>query len=103
MAGVAYQDYAHTNLIVVWGMNPSVSGIHLVPTSSKPKRGMTRRRGPTAHPTGRARGLHLPIHPGTDLPLALSIIRWLFAEGRADRAFLAAHAHGADSSPGGPA
>ncbi len=31
MAGVAYDDYAHARLIVVWGCNPSASGIHLVP------------------------------------------------------------------------
>ncbi len=30
MAGVAYDDYAHARLIVVWGCNPSASGIHLV-------------------------------------------------------------------------
>ncbi len=98
MAGVAYQDYAHANLIVVWGMNPSVSGIHLVPyIQEAQKRGARlvvvdpRRTRQAEHAD-----LHLPIHPGTDLPLALSIVRWLFAEGRADHAFLAAHAHGAD-------
>jgi len=40
--------------------------------------------------------LHLAPRPGTDLPLALSVIRWLFAEGRADRDFLARHARGAE-------
>ena len=29
--GVAYQDYLHARLIVLWGVNPSASGIHLVP------------------------------------------------------------------------
>jgi anaerobic selenocysteine-containing dehydrogenase len=98
MAGVAYQDYAHANLIVVWGMNPSVSGIHLVPyIQEAQKRGARlvvvdpRRTRQAEHAD-----LHLAIHPGTDLPLALAVIRWLFAEGRADQAFLAAHAHGAD-------
>src|SRR5512132_3035660 len=31
MPGVALQDYAEAKLIVLWGVNPSVSGIHLVP------------------------------------------------------------------------
>ena len=31
MAGVTYADYVHANLIVLWGVNPSASGIHLVP------------------------------------------------------------------------
>ena len=30
MAGVAYQDYEDARLIVVWGCNPSATGIHLV-------------------------------------------------------------------------
>src|SRR5262249_36814349 len=40
--------------------------------------------------------LHLAVRPGADLPVALSIIRWLFESGRADGAFLAAHATGAE-------
>jgi anaerobic selenocysteine-containing dehydrogenase len=40
--------------------------------------------------------LHIAPHPGTDLVLALAILRWLFENGRADEAFLAAHATGAE-------
>src|SRR5690606_37669515 len=39
--------------------------------------------------------LHLPVRPGTDLPVALAVIRELFSRGWADDAFLAAHAEGA--------
>ena len=31
MPSVAYQDYPDAKLIVLWGVNPSASGIHLVP------------------------------------------------------------------------
>jgi len=31
MAGVAFEDYPAARLIVLWGVNPSASGIHLVP------------------------------------------------------------------------
>src|SRR6476661_6623154 len=31
MPGVVYQDYVHAKLIVLWGVNPSASGIHLIP------------------------------------------------------------------------
>ena len=31
MPGVTYGDYVHARLIVLWGVNPSASGIHLVP------------------------------------------------------------------------
>ncbi|HEX4439223.1 MAG TPA: molybdopterin-dependent oxidoreductase [Thermoanaerobaculia bacterium] len=98
MTGVAPQDYVHANLIVLWGVNPSVSSIHLVPyVQQAQKRGarlvvIDPRRTRLA---ARA-DLHLPVRPGADLPVALGVIRWLFANGRADRAFLAAHARGAD-------
>src|SRR4051812_12541595 len=31
MPGVALEDYAHAQLIVLWGVNPSATSIHLVP------------------------------------------------------------------------
>src|SRR5262249_32113109 len=40
--------------------------------------------------------LHIPLRPGTDLPVALAVISALFARGHADRAFLGAHATGVD-------
>ncbi len=98
MPGVALQDYAHARLIVVWGMNPSVSGIHLLPFVEE-----ARKRGtalvvvdPRRTRLAERADLHLALHPGTDLPLALALIRWLFAQGRADRQFLAAHADGVE-------
>ncbi|HEY0512832.1 MAG TPA: molybdopterin-dependent oxidoreductase [Thermoanaerobaculia bacterium] len=96
MPGVGYQDYVHARLIVLWGANPSVSGIHLVPYVLE-----ARRRGaklvvvdPRRTPLARQADLHLAVRPGADLPLALAVIRWLFAAGRADLEFLAAHAAG---------
>jgi anaerobic selenocysteine-containing dehydrogenase len=98
MGGVAYQDYEHANLIVIWGANPSASGIHLVPYIRN-----AQRRGaklvvidPRRTPLARLADLHLPLRPGTDLPVALSLHRYLFENGLADEEFLAAHARGAD-------
>ncbi len=31
MASVTYQDYPEAKLIILWGVNPSASGIHLIP------------------------------------------------------------------------
>src|SRR3954468_2437666 len=31
MTSVTYADYVHARLIVLWGVNPSASGIHLIP------------------------------------------------------------------------
>ena len=96
--GVALEDYARANLIVLWGVNPSVSGIHLVPyVLEAQKRGaklviVDPRRTRLAERAD----LHLAVLPGTDLPVALSIIRWLFESGAADREFLTRYATGVD-------
>jgi anaerobic selenocysteine-containing dehydrogenase len=96
MSGVAIQDYVHAKLIILWGVNPSVSGIHLVPyVLEAQKRGaklvvVDPRRTRMAE----SADLHLAIHPGTDLPVALSVIRWLFENRSVDRQFLARHADG---------
>lgn len=102
MPGVAYEDYANARLIVIWGANPSASGIHLVPFVKQ-----ARDRGatlvvvdPRATPLARQADLHLPVRPGTDLVLALGIARALFARDAVDHAFLERHASGVDAFRG---
>jgi anaerobic selenocysteine-containing dehydrogenase len=98
MAGVALDDYAHAKLIVLWGFNPLASGIHLVP----PIQAATRAGAklvvvdPRRTRLAARADLHLAIRPGSDLAVALSIIRWLFEAGRADAAFLEEHATGVE-------
>lgn len=98
MEGVAFGDYLESRLIVVWGCNPQASGIHLVPILRQ-----ARDLGaklvvidPRSTPLARQADLHLAPRPGTDLPLALAVLRELFESGRADLDFLARHARGAD-------
>ena len=98
MPSVAYTDFAEARLIIVWGANPSTSGIHLVSHIRE-----AQRRGailividPRTTPLARHADIHLQVRPGTDLPVALSIHRYLFEEGHADEAFLDAHARGAE-------
>ncbi|MGE0712094.1 MAG: molybdopterin-dependent oxidoreductase [Planctomycetota bacterium] len=95
MAGVALTDYAHARLIVLWGVNPQASGIHLVPVIEA-----AREQGaklvvidPRRTQLAARADLHLAPRPGTDLPLALGLIDALFARGRADEEFLARWAH----------
>ncbi len=99
MTGVAYADYGCARLIVVWGANPSASGIHLVPHIRNAQRAGAKLVvvDPRTTPLARTADVHLALRPGTDLPVALSIIRYLFEHGHADRAFLDRHAHGADA------
>ena len=90
MPSVTYQDFPEARLIIMWGANPSASGIHLVPHIRE-----AQRRGatlividPRTTPLARQADIHLAVRPGTDLPIALSIHRYLFEEGHADAAFL---------------
>ncbi|MGB7217593.1 MAG: molybdopterin-dependent oxidoreductase [Vicinamibacterales bacterium] len=98
MPSVTYQDYPEAKLIVVWGFNPSVSGIHMVPyLREAQKRGATLIViDPRTTAIARAADIHLAVKPGTDIAVALAIHRYLFAGGRADEGFLQAHTHGAD-------
>jgi anaerobic selenocysteine-containing dehydrogenase len=98
MAGVTYADYRHARLIVIWGANPSASGIHLVPHIRDAQRSgaLLVVVDPRATPLARHADLHLRVRPGADLPVALAVHRFLFEQGHADQAFLQAHARGAD-------
>jgi anaerobic selenocysteine-containing dehydrogenase len=98
MPSVTYQDYPVAKLIILWGVNPSASGIHLVPYLKE-----ARARGATIvvidpRTTQHARGadIHLAVNTGTDVAVALAIHRYLFVNGHADEAFLSAHARNAD-------
>jgi anaerobic selenocysteine-containing dehydrogenase len=96
MPGVAYADYPHAKLIVLWGVNPVASGIHLIPYLRDAQRNGARLVviDPRRTSLAKKADLHLAIRPGTDLPVALALHRILFEEGGADHAFLAAHAVG---------
>jgi anaerobic selenocysteine-containing dehydrogenase len=98
MAGVAYEDYEAAKLIVIWGANPPASGIHLVPHIRRAQQNGARIIVVDPRRTALARqaDLHLAVRPGTDLPVALSIINKFFTTGRADEGFLNEHTTGAD-------
>jgi anaerobic selenocysteine-containing dehydrogenase len=97
MPSVTYQDYPEAALLVLWGVNPSTSGIHMVPFVRE-----AQKRGaklivvdPRTTPLAKAADIHLAVRPGTDVAVALAIHRHLFATGRADEAFLREHTRGA--------
>jgi anaerobic selenocysteine-containing dehydrogenase len=98
MPGVVYQDYVHARLIILWGVNPSASGIHLVPYLKQARAAGAKMVviDPRATSLARQADLHIAPRPGTDLPLALAIHRHLFENGLADVSFLTEHAVGAE-------
>ena len=99
MPGVVYQDYVHARLIVLWGVNPAASGIHLVPYLKQARAAGAKMVviDPRATSLARQADLHIAPRPGTDLPMALAIHRHLFEGGFADQRFLSEHAVGTDA------
>jgi len=93
LPGVAYEDYPQAKLIVIWGCNPAVTGIHLVPFLRKAQQAGTKLVvvDPRRTPLARQADLHVALRPGTDLPVALAVIHALFSRGQADLRFLQAH------------
>jgi len=98
MPSVTYQDYPEARLIMLWGVNPSASGIHLIPFVRE-----AQKRGarlividPRATQQSRNADIHLPVKAGTDVVVALAIHRYLFEEGFADQTFLDAHTRRAE-------
>src|SRR5499427_3629210 len=98
MTSVTYQDYPSAALIVLWGVNPSASGIHLVPylREAQKKGGKLVVIDPRSTQHARAADIHLPVRTGTDVVVALAIHRYLFEEGFADESFLREHTRNAD-------
>ncbi len=76
MPGVAFEDFVHAKMIIIWGANPGKSNTHLIPYLKE-----AHNRGafiavidPINNFSSNMIDLHLPVRPGTDLPLALSLI-----------------------------
>ena len=97
MASVSYEDYPDAKMILVWGVNPGVSGIHLMPylKQARDNGAFIVAIDPRATTVARQADVHLAVQPGTDLAVALSIHRYLFEEGHASQAFIDEHTRGA--------
>jgi anaerobic selenocysteine-containing dehydrogenase len=98
MASAEPTQVVDSQLVVVWGANPTVSNTHFPPLVQQavdrgarvvvvdPRRTAMAQR---AH-------LHLAVQPGTDVALALALARYWHDQGRLDDTFLARHADGVD-------
>jgi anaerobic selenocysteine-containing dehydrogenase len=99
MPGVAFEDYPHAKAILVWGANPKVSNIHLVPYLQQARRNgaFVAMIDPVRNFSPADVDLHLPVYPGADLPVALAMIHRWNEQGRLDRTFLDRHADGLET------
>ena len=98
MASADPTDVVNAQLVVVWGANPTVSNTHFPPLVQQAvDRGAKlvvidpRRTAMAARAD-----LHLAIRPGSDTALAYAVANIWLGRGWLDRAFMAAHAEGAE-------
>jgi anaerobic selenocysteine-containing dehydrogenase len=93
MPGTAFEDYEYAKCILIWGANPKASNIHLVPylKNAKAKGAKIVVIDPKLNFSHREYDLHLPVFPGTDLVLALAMIRFWEKNGNLDRQFIEKH------------
>jgi anaerobic selenocysteine-containing dehydrogenase len=96
MGGVPPEDYCLARAIILWGVNPSATSIHLVPQVNAARRAgaFVAVIDPRRTPLARAAHLHLRPLPGTDVVLALAMINELIRCGGVDRDFVGRHVSG---------
>lgn len=99
MGGVPPEDYGLARMIILWGVNPSATSIHLVPHVRAAQRAgaFVAVIDPRRTPLARTADLHLAPRPGTDAPLALAMIGAILRRDAVAHAFLAEHARGVDA------
>lgn len=96
MPGTAFEDYEHAKLIVIWGANPKASNIHLVPylKKAKSKGAYIVVVDPKLNFSRKEIDLHLPVYPGTDLVVALSMIDFWYQRKILNSKFIKRHTKG---------
>lgn len=94
--GTEPEQFAHSRLILAWGANVLGTNVHLWPFIVE-----ARRRGarfyvidPFQNRTGRAADKHFPIHPGSDLALALGLIHVILRERLTDEDYVRKYSNG---------
>jgi anaerobic selenocysteine-containing dehydrogenase len=90
MAGSDPRDLRHSDAVVLWGFNPSASGIHLVPwvREAQSAGAFVIVVDPRRTPMAREADVHLPVLPGTDVAVAMAMIRMAFDENLVDEPFV---------------
>ena len=105
MGGVPPEDYRVARAIILWGVNPAATSIHLVPQVNAARRAgaFVAVIDPRRTPLARSATLHLQPLPGTDVVLALAMINELIRRRCVDQTFIAAHVSGFETLAAGAA
>ena len=91
-------DVAFARLIVIWGLNVTVSQLHLMAPIREAMRAGAKLIvvDPKRTPIARKADIHIANLPGTDVLLAFAVAAELERNGGLDRDFIDAHVHGAE-------
>ncbi len=97
--GMAPEQAAHADLIVVWGNNVTVSNLHLASVIKKARSAGAKLIviDPKRTKIADQADLYLQIKPGTDVVLAQALATELERRGAFDDTFIAEWVHGADA------
>jgi anaerobic selenocysteine-containing dehydrogenase len=86
------QEFAESDLIVVWGSNPVYTQVNLMTLISRARKDRGARLiviDPYRTATAQLADIHLQPRPGTDAALACAVMHVLFRDGHADRTYMA--------------
>jgi anaerobic selenocysteine-containing dehydrogenase len=95
MRGVDAREVAESDLIIAWGTNPVSTQVNFMTHVARARKERGARFisvDPYRNPTAEVADQHIMLRPGTDAALVLGMIHVLFAEGYADRNYMARHA-----------
>ncbi len=96
--GTDVEAFARSELIILWGTNPITSNLHLWSRCQEAKRRGAKLIAIDPYKSLSAEKCHqwLPIKPGTDAALALSMMHVLIRENMLDHDYIANYTHGFD-------
>jgi anaerobic selenocysteine-containing dehydrogenase len=95
--GADTRTMVDSDLVVVWGGNPVSTQVNVMTHIARARKARGAKLvvvDPYRTPTAEQADMHLMLRPGTDAALAVGVMHVLFAEGFADREYMAKYAHG---------
>ncbi|MFC4768178.1 molybdopterin-containing oxidoreductase family protein [Effusibacillus consociatus] len=90
------ESVAHTDLLIVWGMNMASTNMHMLAFYQQAKKNGAKMIviDPYRHRTAKQADWFIPIRPGTDAALALGMMHVLVEEGMTDNDYIEKYTFG---------